>query len=68
LQDYRVQEYLLPSPPSIKCNVLCESLSEDSQNIPCEGNLYISLKTTFALIYAFLNYSEWHWLTTEIDT
>jgi hypothetical protein len=35
LQDYRVQEYRLPSPPSIKCNVLRESLSEDSQNIPC---------------------------------
>jgi hypothetical protein len=29
------QEYRLPSPPSIKCNVLRESLSEDSQNIPC---------------------------------
>ncbi len=27
-QDYRVQEYRLPSPP---CNVLRESLSEDSQ-------------------------------------
>ncbi len=35
MQDYRVQEYRLPSPPSIKCNVLRESLSEDSQNIPC---------------------------------
>ncbi len=35
LQDYRVQEYRLPSPPSIKCNVLRESLSEDSQNISC---------------------------------
>jgi hypothetical protein len=34
LQDYRV-EYRLTSPPSIKCNVLLESLSEDSQNIPC---------------------------------
>ncbi len=32
---YRVQEYRLPSPPCIKCNVLHESLSEDSQNIPC---------------------------------
>jgi hypothetical protein len=31
LQDYRV----LLSPPSSKCNVLCESLSVDSQNIPC---------------------------------
>ncbi len=35
LHDYRVQEYRLPSSPSIKCNVLRESLSEDSQNIPC---------------------------------
>jgi hypothetical protein len=32
---YRVQEYRLPAPISIKCNVLRESLSEDSQNIPC---------------------------------
>ena len=32
LQSTRVR---LPSPPSIKCNVLRESLSEDSQNIPC---------------------------------
>ncbi len=32
---YRVLEYRLPSPPSIKCNVLHESLSEDSQNFPC---------------------------------
>jgi hypothetical protein len=51
LQDYRLQEYRLPSPPSIKCNVLHESLSEDSQNIPCAtkgvvGNLYISLAFT----------------------
>jgi hypothetical protein len=28
-------EYRLPSPPSIKCNVLRKSLFEDSQNIPC---------------------------------
>jgi hypothetical protein len=35
----RVQKYRLPPPPSIKCNVLCESLSEDSRTIPCEGNL-----------------------------
>ncbi len=44
-----------PSSPCIKCNVLRESLSEDSQNIPWEtlkrrgswlvGNLYISLIT-----------------------
>jgi hypothetical protein len=32
---YRVQDYRLPSPPSFKCNVLPESLSVDSQNIPC---------------------------------
>jgi hypothetical protein len=35
LQYYRVQEYRLPSPPSFKSNVLRESLSVDSQNIPC---------------------------------
>jgi hypothetical protein len=35
LQDYRVQEYRLPSPPSFKCNLLRESLFVDSQNIPC---------------------------------
>ena len=35
LQDYRVHEYRLPSPPSFKCNVLRESLSVDNQNIPC---------------------------------
>ncbi len=37
LEDYRVQEYRLFSSPSIKCNLLREreSLSEDSQNIPC---------------------------------
>ncbi len=35
MQDYRVQENRLPSSPSIKCNLLRESLSEDSQNIPC---------------------------------
>jgi hypothetical protein len=54
LQGYRVQEYRLPSLPSFKCNVLRESLSVDSQNIPCAtlqrkggkgvvGNLCISL-------------------------
>jgi hypothetical protein len=31
----RLQEYRLPSPPSMKCSVLRESLSVDSQNIPC---------------------------------
>ncbi len=35
LQDYRVQEYRLPSSPFFKCNVVRESLSVDSQNIPC---------------------------------
>jgi hypothetical protein len=35
LQDYRVQEYRLPSPPSLKCSVLRESLFLDSQSIPC---------------------------------
>jgi hypothetical protein len=29
------KEYILPSPSSFKCNVLRESLSMDSQNIPC---------------------------------
>ncbi len=48
LQDYRVQEYRLIFPPYIKCNVLRESLSEDSQNIPCatlkkKGSWVISL-------------------------
>ncbi len=48
----RVRKYILPSPPpSVKCNVLRMSLSQDSQNIPCathqreEGrgkSLYIS--------------------------
>ncbi len=31
----RQQEYKLPSPPTFKYNVLRESLSVDSQNIPC---------------------------------
>ncbi len=36
LQDYRVQEYRLPSPPSIKCNVPCVRVSLGTiQNIPC---------------------------------
>ncbi len=35
LQDYRVQEYNLPSSLSLKCNVLRESFSVDSQSIPC---------------------------------
>jgi hypothetical protein len=29
LQDHRVQEYRIPSPPSVKCKVLRESLSVD---------------------------------------
>jgi hypothetical protein len=45
----------LPSPPSFRCNVLRESLSVDSQNIPCAtlkgvvGNLCISLVETIIL-------------------
>jgi hypothetical protein len=35
LQDYRVQEYRLSSPPSSECNVIRQNLSEDSQDIPC---------------------------------
>ena len=35
VEDYKVQEYRLPSPPPFKCNVLRESLSVDSQNILC---------------------------------
>jgi hypothetical protein len=35
LQGKRVQTPLSPSPPSFKCNVLRESLSVNSQNIPC---------------------------------
>jgi hypothetical protein len=38
IADFTVQEYRtysLPSPPFIKCNVLRESLSEDSKNISC---------------------------------
>jgi hypothetical protein len=31
----QVQEYTLFSTPSFKCNVLRESLSVDSRNIPC---------------------------------
>jgi hypothetical protein len=30
----KIVQTLLSSPPSSKCNVLRESLSEDSQNIP----------------------------------
>ena len=46
---YRVQKYRLPSPPSIKYNVLRESLSEESQNIPCatlksRGSWVISIR------------------------
>jgi hypothetical protein len=48
VEDYRVQEYRLPSPPPFKCNVLRESLSVDSQNILCatlkrRGSLVISV-------------------------
>jgi hypothetical protein len=49
LHDYRVQENRLPSPPSVKCNVLRESLSEDwskysmrnTKEMGVVGNLYI---------------------------
>jgi hypothetical protein len=43
LQDYRVQEYRLPSPPSFKCNVLRESLSGQSHNTKEKGVVGISL-------------------------
>jgi hypothetical protein len=33
LHSFRVQEYRIPSPPSIKRNVLSESLSQGSQNL-----------------------------------
>ncbi len=53
LQSTRVKTPF--SPPYIKCNALRESLSVDSQNIPCAtlkrwgvvGNLYISLPHPF---------------------
>ncbi len=35
LQYYGVQEQGIPSPPSFKCNVLRESLSDESQNTQC---------------------------------
>ncbi len=56
LQDYRVQDYRPPSLPFIKCKVVRESLSEDSQNIPCATlnkekgvvcNLYLSLVDSY---------------------
>ncbi len=42
------KKYRLPSPPSVKCNVLRESLCEESQNIPCatlkrRGSWFISI-------------------------
>jgi hypothetical protein len=40
-QQSTVQEYRLPSPPSFKCSVLRESLSVDSQNIPCAFSVYL---------------------------
>jgi hypothetical protein len=58
LQEYRTQEYRIAYPPSFKCNVLRESLSVESQNIPCAalnrggavGNLCISLVATVAAL------------------
>ena len=57
VQDYRVQEYKLPSPPLFKCNVLRENLSVNSQNIKYSlrnikekgvvGNLCISLPNLY---------------------
>jgi hypothetical protein len=35
LQDYRVQEYRLPSPHALLNVMYCVSLSVDSKNIPC---------------------------------
>ncbi len=52
----------LDSPPSFKCNLLCESLSVVSQSIPCAtlkrrgswvpGNLCISLVVPYRTGYA----------------
>jgi hypothetical protein len=64
LQDYRVQEYRLPSPPSIKCNVLRKNLSEDSQKIPCAtlkrrgvvGNLYLYISVQTIIIDKLLKH------------
>ncbi len=60
MQDYSVQEYRLPSPPSFKCNVLCESLSVDcgqskyslrnTREKGVVGNLCISLPYTFHIL------------------
>ncbi len=55
-----------PPPPSFKCNVLRESLSVDSQNIPCAtlkrrgvvGNLRISLKRAPQAEPVFVNFKE----------
>jgi hypothetical protein len=51
LQDYRVQEFRLSSPPSFKCNVLRQSLAVDQSKYSLRntkekevvGNLYVSL-------------------------
>jgi hypothetical protein len=50
----------LPSPPSIKCNVLRESLSEDSQNISCatvkrRGSFVISIECLSRLSSLVIN-------------
>jgi hypothetical protein len=59
MQDITVARLQTPLSPSFKCNVLRESLSVDSQNIPCAtlkekgvvGNLYISL--SLGIIHMF---------------
>ncbi len=62
LQNYGVQKYIPSSPPSIKRNVLRESLSVDSQNIPSEtlererGNLYSS--RSLVVIFSLLHFSR----------
>jgi hypothetical protein len=63
------QEYRLPSSPSFKCNVLSESLSVDSQNIPCATlkrsgswviSVHISLVTTYSTrVYRIVNGLVW---------
>jgi hypothetical protein len=53
LQSTRVPS-VLPSSLSFKCNVLRESLSEESQNIPCatlreEGSWVISMRRVLSV-------------------
>ncbi len=51
----RVKEKRLYTPPSSKCNVLCESLSEDSQNIPCAT---LRRRGVVVVIYLWSSYSQ----------